>query len=234
MSVELMRSYLDLLNEKQQAVAEARPPGTNMAQVNAAYKQQLRDRMGAKLGAPPGSSLEQVNAAYKQQLLDRMGAKLGLPPGSSLEQVEAAQLANLDKNDPEAAAQYRAGQPVQLKKLDPMQDPNFAQGLAAAKAGRGPLGIMLAQPDIANNQKLLDIIASSYALPAGLTAKEIEAKAKQKIQQDAQSKQTLPPGYSWGPDGKPVRAAAQPAAQPAAVAASPAKPAVAENQGRQR
>jgi hypothetical protein len=144
-------------------------------------------------------------------MLDRMGARFGLKPGATAEQVQAAQQAYLDKNDPQAAAQYKqnmanidagntaANKPVNLAPQQAQQqpqqqtqpqaqpqtaderlkqaDPDFHAGLQAQKAGGSPLDIMLAQPSIANNQKLLDAIGSAYGLPAGSTVQQIKAAA---------------------------------------------------------
>ena len=81
-----------------------------------------------------------------------------------------------------------------------MKDPNFAAGLAAQKAGGSPTDIMLAQPDIANNQQHLDQIAASYGLPAGLSAEQIKTQAPAAIEQksidDIAKLQGLPTGLS--------------------------------------
>jgi hypothetical protein len=127
----------------------------------------------------------------EQRMLDRMGKRFGLPPGSSQEQVQAAQQAHLDKNDPDAAAQYKQNManidaggaqadnaPVKLApKAAPAAAPNpdAAGGQAAAKANKSPIAIMLAQPTIGKNQALLDVIATTVGLPAGSSAAEILA-----------------------------------------------------------
>jgi hypothetical protein len=139
----------------------------------------------------------------EQRMLDRMGARFGLPPGSTADQVQAAQQAHLDKNDPKAAAQYKqnmanidagntaANKPVQLapKPGQPgsAPDPDAEGGLAAAKGGKSPIAIMLAQPTIGKNQAMLDIIAPTVGLAVGSSAAEIlaaddarNAKAKNK------------------------------------------------------
>ena len=154
---------------------------------------------------PTVDPVQQKADDMEQKLLDRMGARFGLPPGSSMEQVEAAQQAYLDKNDPKAAAQYKqnmanidagntaankpvelapkpapAAAPTQQPAAAPTQDADFNAGLAAQKAGASPVEIMLAQPTIAGNQSLLDAIAPSLGLPAGSTADQLKAAAKQK------------------------------------------------------
>lgn len=139
----------------------------------------------------------------EQRMLDRMGARFGLPPGSTADQVQAAQQAHLDKNDPKAAAQYKqnmanidagntaANKPVKLapKPGQPggAPDPDAEGGQAAAKAGKSPIAIMLAQPTIGKNQAMLDVIAPTVGLPVGSSAAEIlaaddarNAKAKNK------------------------------------------------------
>jgi hypothetical protein len=142
--------------------------------------------------APAAPAKPAVDPA-QQQLLDRMGKRFGLPPGSSMEQVAAAQQAYLNKNDPAAAAQNKqnmanidagntaANKPVQLAPkaapAAPAQDKNFAAGLAAQKAGGSPTEIMLAQPGIANNQKLVDQVATTLGLPAGTPVEQVRAAA---------------------------------------------------------
>ncbi len=139
----------------------------------------------------------------EQRMLDRMGARFGLPPGSTADQVQAAQQAHLDKNDPKAAAQYKqnmanidagntaANKPVKLapKPGQPggAPDPDAEGGQAAAKAGKSPIAIMLAQPTIGKNQAMLDVIAPTVGLPVGSSVEEIlaaddarNAKAKNK------------------------------------------------------
>ena len=136
-----------------------------------------------------------------------------------MEQVQAAQQAHLDKNDPAAAAQYKqnmanidadnsaANKPVTLAQpatqtpaapaaaaapASPSLGADFDAGLAAQKAGGSPVDIMLAQPAIAGNQKLVDAIGSAYGLPPGSTVEQVKAAAAGK--------------------GKPAAAPAQPAA----------------------
>jgi hypothetical protein len=212
--------------------------------------------------ANPGQQADQI----QQRMLDKMGARFGLPPGSTIDQVQAAQQAHLDKNDPNAAAQYRqnmtnidagntaATKPVQLAPkaapAAPAQDPDTAAGLAAAKAGKNPTEIMLAQP----------YIASAWGLPAGSTVDQIKAAVakpaaapgqpapaydkaavEQKAIDDIAVKQGLPTGLTKDQFFKAYQeklnkqynlpAGFTPgAAQPAAPAAAPAP--VAENQGR--
>jgi hypothetical protein len=105
--------------------------------------------------------------------------------------VQAAQQAHLDKNDPKAAAQYKqnmanidagntaANKPVKLapKPGQPggAPDPDAAGGQAAAKAGKSPIAIMLAQPTIGKNQAMLDVIAPTVGLPTGSSAADILA-----------------------------------------------------------
>jgi hypothetical protein len=131
-----------------------------------------------------------------------MGKRFGLPPGSTAEQVQAAQQAHLDKNDPAAAAQYKqnmanidagntaANTPVKLATPQaqqpaaapgaaapaaPAANPDDVGGQAAAKAGKSPIAIMLAQPTIGKNQAMLDVIAPTLGLPAGSSAEQILA-----------------------------------------------------------
>ena len=140
----------------------------------------------------------QATDDMEQRLLDRMGKRFGLPPGSSADEVQAAQQAYLDKNDPAAAAQYKQNManidaggshadnaPVKLAPKAP--DADTEGGLSAAKAGKSPIAIMLAQPTIGKNQAMLDVIAPTVGLPAGSSAEEIlaaddarNAKAKNK------------------------------------------------------
>ena len=223
---KLEEALTALTNAIQEATAPAQPATTTTPAATApAAPAQPAATAAAPAPAPqPAADPVQQKADQTQQkLLDKMGARFGLPPGSSMEQVQAAQQAYLDKNDPAAAAQYKqnmtnidagntaANKPVELAPTQPataaaqpaaQQDPNFAAGLAAQKAGGSPVDIMLAQPDIANNQKLVDAIGSAYGLPAGSTVEQIKAAAKG---------QTAP-------------------AQPAA--AQPAAPAVAEGKAK--
>ena len=128
----------------------------------------------------------QATDDMEQRLLDRMGKRFGLPPGSSADEVQAAQQAYLDKNDPAAAAQYKQNManidaggshadnaPVKLAPKAP--DADTEGGLSAAKAGKSPIAIMLAQPTIGKNQALLDVIAPTVGLPVGSSAAEILA-----------------------------------------------------------
>jgi hypothetical protein len=143
--------------------------------------------------------IQQKTDQMQQSLLDRMGKRFGLPPGSTMDQVQAAQQGHLDKNDPAAAAQYKqnmsnvdagntaANKPVTLKAppttpAAPGATPAAGQpsaddagGMAAAKAGKSPIAIMLAQPTIGNNQAMLDVIAPTLGLPAGSSAQQILA-----------------------------------------------------------
>lgn len=156
--------------------------------------------------APAADPVQQKADQMQQSLLDRMGKRFGLPPGSSMEQVQAAQQAYLDKNDPAAAAQYKqnmtnidagnaaANKPVQLAPqaspataqpaaaapAKPNLGADFEAGLAAQKSGASPTEIMLAQPTIANNQQLLDVIAPTLGLPAGSTAQQLIAAARKR------------------------------------------------------
>jgi hypothetical protein len=57
---------------------------------------------------------------------------------------------------------------------------DFDAGLAAQKAGGSPVDIMLAQPAIAGNQKLVDAIGSAYGLPPGSSIEQVKAAAKGK------------------------------------------------------
>jgi len=138
---------------------------------------------------PKASVTEADTAAERQQaLLDRLAARVGLPAGSSMDEIEAAQQAQLNRPQPTVAGSQ------------PADDADFAAGLAAAQSGQGPLAIMLAQPTIANDQRLLDTIASSYGLPAGLSAQEIQAQSRGALTQTAVSSIAraldLPPGLN--------------------------------------
>ena len=153
----------------------------------------------AKAAAPAAKEpIVQATDDMEQRLLDRMGKRFGLPPGSSADEVQAAQQAYLDKNDPAAAAQYKQNManidaggsyadnaPVKLAPKAP--DADTEGGMAAAKAGKSPIAIMLAQPTIGKNQAMLDVIAPTVGLPVGSSAEEIlaaddarNAKAKNK------------------------------------------------------
>jgi hypothetical protein len=160
----------------------------------------------AKPAAAPAAKEPIVQATddMEQRMLDRMGKRFGLPPGSSADDVQAAQQAHLDKNDPAAAAQYKKNManidaggaqadnaPVKLapKPGQPggAPNPDADGGQAAAKAGKSPIAIMLAQPTIGKNQAMLDVIAPTLGLPAGSSAEQIlaaddarNAKAKNK------------------------------------------------------
>ena len=153
----------------------------------------------AKAAAPAAKEpIVQATDDMEQRLLDRMGKRFGLPPGSSADEVQAAQQAYLDKNDPAAAAQYKKNMtnidaggahadnaPVKLAPKAP--DADAEGGQAAAKAGKSPIAIMLAQPTIGKNQAMLDVIAPTVGLPVGSSVEEIlaaddarNAKAKNK------------------------------------------------------
>ena len=159
----------------------------------------------AKAVAPAAKEpIVQATDDMEQRILDRMGKRFGLPPGSSADDVQAAQQAYLDKNDPAAAAQYKknmanidaggAHADNAPLKLAPTAGPGKVQaspddvgGMAAAKAGKSPIAIMLAQPTIGKNQAMLDVIAPTVGLPTGSSAEEIlaaddarNAKAKNK------------------------------------------------------
>ena len=120
----------------------------------AGLERNLLDRLGNRVGATPGSDINQVTDAYQQKIIDRMGKRFGLPPGSSMEQVQAAQQAYLNKNDPQAAAQYKqnmanidaggtraANKPVQLMKkpgmaenaMTPLSGPTLKQWMGKVK-----------------------------------------------------------------------------------------------------
>jgi hypothetical protein len=105
-----------------------------------------------------------------------------------MDEIEAAQQAQLNRPQPT------------VSRPQPTDDPDFAAGLAAAQSGQGPLAIMLAQPTIANDQRLLDTIASSYGLPAGLSAQEIQAQSRGALTKTAASSIAraldLPPGLN--------------------------------------
>jgi hypothetical protein len=138
---------------------------------------------------PKAGVTEADTAAERQQaLLDRLAARVGLPAGSSMDEIEAAQQAQLNRPQPTVAGSQ------------PTDDADFAAGLAAAQSGQGPLAIMLAQPTIANDQRLLDTIAGSYGLPAGLSAQEIQAQSRGALTQTAVSSIAraldLPPGMN--------------------------------------
>lgn len=183
------------------APAPAQPAAAPANPVATATQSTL-DKLGARAGAAPGANTQQVADAYEQKLLDRMGKRFGLPPGSTAEQVQAAQQAHLDKNDPAAAAQYKqnmanidagntaANTPVKLATPQaqqpaaapgaaapaaPAANPDDVGGQAAAKAGKSPIAIMLAQPTIGKNQAMLDVIAPTLGLPAGSSAEQILA-----------------------------------------------------------
>jgi hypothetical protein len=169
------------------------------AQKAAGMEQNLLNRIGARAGAAPGSNIGQVSDAYQQKILDRVSQAIGLPAGSQVDQVQTAQQAYLDKNDPATAAQYKqqiakaAANPdpddALLAKLEVMAKTHMAgkeksnaaelatqkQAAQTARAGGTPVEIMLAQPGIANNQKMLDAIATTLGLPAGSSIEQIKA-----------------------------------------------------------
>jgi hypothetical protein len=187
------------------------PAGQQPQQAPAQQAAPQAKQQPAQQQATPVDPVQQKSNEIEQRMLDRMGARFGLKPGATAEQVQAAQQAYLDKNDPQAAAQYKqnmanidagntaANKPVNLAPQQAQQqpqqqtqpqaqpqtaderlkqaDPDFHAGLQAQKAGGSPLDIMLAQPSIANNQKLLDAIGSAYGLPAGSTVQQIKAAA---------------------------------------------------------
>ena len=146
---------------------------------------------GVENGKAIGEAADGPEGA-EQRIIDRMAKRFGLPPGSSQEEVQAAQQAYLDKNDPEAAAQYKknmanidaggAHADNAPLKLAPTAGPGKVQaspddvgGMAAAKAGKSPIAIMLAQPTIGKNQAMLDVIAPTLGLPTGSTVADILA-----------------------------------------------------------
>ena len=163
--------------------------------VKPALPKQLAPRPAAPAAAPAPATtvdpIQQKSDQMQQGILDRIGKRFGLPPGSSQEKVKAAQQAYLDKNDPAAAAQYKqnmnniaAGgsnadnKPVQLapKAAAPAApSTDNAGALSAGKANKSPIAIMLAQPTIANNQQMLDVIAPTLGLPTGSTIEQILA-----------------------------------------------------------
>ena len=153
----------------------------------AAATQKSLDKLGSRVGAAAGSDINLVTDAYQQSLLDRMGKRFGLPPGSSMEQVQAAQQAHLDKTNPGAAAQYKQNMsnidadkpttPINYGPAAASLGADFDAGLAAQKAGGSPVDIMLAQPAIAGNQKLVDAIGSAFGLPPGSSVEQVKAAA---------------------------------------------------------
>ena len=184
---------------------------------------------GILLGLEPQDSgvteAAQGPEGAEQRMLDRMGARFGLPPGSTIDQVQAAQQAHLDKNDPKAAAQYKqnmtnidagntaANTPVKLapKPGQPggAPDADAEGGQAAAKAGKSPIAIMLAQPTIGKNQAMLDVIAPTVGLPVGSSAAEIlaaddarNAKAKNKYAAPAPAPATESMGRATDSKGR--------------------------------
>jgi hypothetical protein len=98
--------------------------------------------------------------------------------------------------------------PAQPAQNVQQRDPNFAAGLAAAQAGKSPTEMMLAQPDIANNQKLVDQVATTLGLPAGTPVEQVRtaaakratsatpAGAEQKAIDDMSAKQGFPAGLT--------------------------------------
>lgn len=179
--------------------APAATPQSAFAQKAAGMEQNLLNKIGARAGAAPGSNIGQVSDAYQQKILDRISQAIGLPAGSQIDQVQASQQAYLDKNDPATAAQYKqqiakaAANPdpddALLAKLEVMTKTHMAgkeksnaaelatqkQAAQTARAGGTPVEIMLAQPGIANNQKMLDAIATTLGLPAGSSIEQIKA-----------------------------------------------------------
>jgi hypothetical protein len=175
------------------AAPQAQPQAAPAAQAKPLPTTPAAPVAKAPAAAPAAKEpIVQATDDMEQRLLDRMGKRFGLPPGSTADQVQAAQQDYLNKNDPAAAAQYKkkmdtidAGgsaadtAPVKLAPkpggTDPQQSADWQAGLAAHKAGASPIGMMVAQPSIAKNQKQLDAIASTLKLPAGSSVKDILA-----------------------------------------------------------
>lgn len=188
----------------------AKPMKDQITEQPAADQQQrILDKMGQRFGLPPGSSLEQVKAAQLAHLdkTDPAAAQAARQKFASIDSKYAAQPAAQPQTQAQPVAQPQAqpvdqpvAQPVAQLAAQPQQDPDTAAGLAAAKSGKDPLAIMLAQPSIANNRQALDAIASSYGLPAGLSAQEIQAQSQQATTQkaldDVARTVGLPPGMS--------------------------------------
>ena len=182
------------------------PPGSSMEQVKAAQEQKILDKMGQRFGLPPGSSMEQVKAAQLAHL-DKTDPAAAQAARQKFANIDSKYTATAPAQQPVAQQPQQAApaqQPVaqQPQQAAPAQQlsPDMTAGLAAAKAGKGPLAIMLAQPSIAQNQQALDAIASSYGLPAGLSAQDIQAQSQQantqKALDDVARTVGLPPGMN--------------------------------------
>jgi hypothetical protein len=167
-------------------------PGSNTQQVGDAYEQKILDRMGKRFGLAPGATAEQVQAA-QQAYLDKNDPAAAAQYKQNMANIDAGNtaatkpvaLTNPYSADNVAAAGAQvqgklAPAPTAQPAATATQDPNFAAGLAAQKAGGSPIDIMLAQPNIANNQQLVDAIGSVYGLPPGSTVEQVKAAAKGK------------------------------------------------------
>jgi hypothetical protein len=170
-------------------------PGSNTQQVGDAYERKILDRLGKRFGLPPGSTAEQVQAA-QQAYLDKNDPAAAAQYKQNMGNIDAdntaatkpVELTNpYSKDNAAAAGAQVTGQPAPAPTAQPTapaatatQDPNFAAGLAAQKAGGSPIDIMLAQPGIAGNQQLVDAIGSVYGLPPGSTVEQVKAAASGK------------------------------------------------------
>ena len=159
--------------------------GSDINQVTDAYQQSLLDRMGKRFGLPPGSSMEQVQAA-QQAHLDKNNPAVAAQYKQNMSNIDAdkpttpikygpADATTPAPNAPAPTAPPVPGQPTAL--ANPSLGADFDAGLAAQKAGGSPVDIMLAQPAIAGNQKLVDAIGSAYGLPAGSSVEQVKAAA---------------------------------------------------------
>jgi hypothetical protein len=158
--------------------------------------------MGKRFGLPPGSTAEQVQAAqqayldkndpaaaaqYKQQM-SNIDADQPAGPAVTLAQpyskdnaaAAGAQVQGKPAPTTPAPAAAPATVPGQAAPTEPSLGADFDAGLAAQKAGGSPVDIMLAQPAIAGNQKLVDAIGSAYGLPPGSSIEQVKAAAKGK------------------------------------------------------
>ena len=235
------------LKALEEAVATTQPAATVGQQADAA-QQRILDRMGARFGLPPGSSLEQVQAA-QQAYLDKNDPAAAAQYKQNMANIDAGQTNASQKPvqlapKPAPAASAPPAQPAAPAAPAAPAKPNlgadFEAGLAAQRAGGNPTEIMLAQPAIAGNQKLVDQIAATLGLPAGTPLDKVKAaaatkpqaavtaNAEQKAIDDMAKKQGFPAGltkdqfykmYQDKLNKQQAAPAPAPAAQPAAPVA---------------
>lgn len=178
--------------------------GSDINQVTDAYQQSLLDRMGKRFGLPPGSSMEQVQAA-QQAHLDKTNPAVAAQYKQNMANIDADKPTTPIKygpadattpapppskpapNAPAPTAPAAPATPAApTAPAKPSLGTDFDAGLAAQKSGGSPVDIMLAQPTIANNQKLVDAIGSAFGLPPGSSVEQVKAAAAGKGKPAAQ------------------------------------------------